>query len=135
MKIATTVLLTTTTTTFTFISPQSTSIQQPKPDPAICPTMLTLQLYVKDLNSYPTESDVYMAQAQAFIVDDELHCSTKNGVLSTEEPASDACKKNQEIKDALAALDVSSSEDKRQGSEKLFAACVKLDQMVGCPTN
>lgn len=135
MKISTALLLTTTTTTtFTFVPPHPTSIQQPKPDPAICPTILTLQLYVKDMNNYPTQSSVYMAQAQAFIIDDELHCSTKYGILSTEEPGSDACKKNQEIKEAIISLSQSSSEDKRQGSELLYAACVELDQMVGCPT-
>lgn len=96
--------------------------------------MLTLQLYVTDLNTYPTQSDIWMAQAQALTVDDELQCPTKNGILDSGELASDACKKNQEIKDVLDELKISSSDDKRLRLSGLYALCVELDGMIGCPT-
>lgn len=96
--------------------------------------MLRLQLYINDLNTYPTQTDLYMAEAQALTVDEEMQCPTKNGILDSENPTSDACKKNQEIKDAIDELNISSSQDKRLRLNGLNAACVELDQMVGCPT-
>ena len=96
--------------------------------------MLTLQLYINDLDSYPTQSGIYMAEAQALAVDEGLQCPTKNGILLDDgTPASDACKKNQGIKDILEGLKISSPEDKREWSKVLSAACVELEDMVGCP--
>lgn len=131
MKISTTILL---TTTFTFAAPHLTSNQHLGPNPAICSPILRLQFYINDLNTYPTQGDIYMAQAQALTVDDELQCPTKNGILDSEEPASDTCKKNQEIKDAVEELVISSSEDKRLRLNGLNAACAELYEMIGCPT-
>ena len=95
--------------------------------------MLTLQLYINDLDTYPTQSGIYMAEAQALAVDEGLQCPTKNGILVDDgESASDACKKNQGIKDMLEGLKISSPEDKRASLKVLSAACVELDDMVGC---
>lgn len=96
--------------------------------------MLNLRLYVNDLDTYPTQSGIYMAEAQALIVDEGLQCPTKNGILLNDgTPTSDACKKNQEIKDTLEALGYSSPEEKREWLNVLSTACVELDDMVGCP--
>ena len=74
-----------------------------------------------------------MAEAQALAIDEELQCPTRNEILDGEEPASRACKKTQGIKDAINELKYSSSEDKRLRLKGLYAACVELDQMIGCP--
>lgn len=129
MKISTTLLF---TTAFTFAVPHATSNQHLNTNPAICSLILTLRLYINDLNTYPTQRDIYMAQARAFTLDDELQCPAPNGILNTEEATSDACKKNQAIKDVLDQLRFSSSEDKRLRLRALDAACLELDEMVGC---
>ncbi|KAL9070082.1 MAG: hypothetical protein Q9161_005138 [Pseudevernia consocians] len=96
--------------------------------------MLNLRLYINDLDTYPTQSGIYMAWAQALIVDEGLQCPTKNGILRNDgSPISDACKKNQGIKDMVEGLSYSSPEDKRAWLNVLSAACVELDNMVGCP--
>ena len=91
-----------------------------------------MQLFIKDLNAYPTQSDIYMAQAQALAVDWALQCPTANGILISDKPASDTCKKNQELKDAIGELRFSSSEDKRLRVKGLIAACRELADMLGC---
>ena len=74
-----------------------------------------------------------MAEARALTVDEGLQCPIKNGILLDDgTPASDVCKKNQGIKDILEGLKYSSPEDKRAGLNVLSAACVELDDMVGC---
>lgn len=96
--------------------------------------MLTLHLYINDLDTYPTQSGIYMAEAQALTLDLGLHCPTKNGILdSAANPPSDACKKNQQIKDVLEELKTSSPDDKRSRLQGLSAACAELDEMIGCP--
>ena len=96
--------------------------------------MLTLQLYINDLDTYPTQSGIYMAEAQAMLVDEGLQCPTKNGILLDDgTPVSDACKKNQGIKDILEGLKISSPEDKRAWLTVLSTACMELNDMVGCP--
>lgn len=134
MKISTTTLLLTTAfTACTLASPHPNSNQHLKPIPAVCPAAARLQRYINDLNTHPTQSDIYMAQAQILLVDDELQCPTKNGILDGEQPTSDACRKNQEIKEAVGGLSYSSAEDKRLRLKGLNAACVELDKMIGCP--
>ncbi len=66
------------------------------------------------------------------MVDDGLQCPTSNGILRPGEPASDACKKNQELKDRIAELIYSSAEEKRLRLKGLLAACNGLAEMVGC---
>lgn len=96
--------------------------------------MSTLQLYINDLNAFPTQSDIAMAQAQVLTVDEEIQCPTTNGILNSDEPASDVCKKNQELKDALGELRFSSPQDKRLRLKGLMAACIELARMLGCFT-
>ena len=73
-----------------------------------------------------------MVQAQLLAVDSELQCPTANGILDTEKPASDTCKKNQELKNAIEELRFSNSEVKRSRVEKLIAACDELSDMLDC---
>ena len=130
MKISTTLFLL--TTAFAFTAPYPSPDQKLGPIPAVCTHLIILRRYIKDLNTFPTQSDIYMAQAQTLTVDDELQCPTKNGILDSEEPASDACKKNQELKDAIGELRFSSSEDKRLRLKGLIAAITELSEMSGC---
>ena len=98
--------------------------------------MLTLHLYINDLDIYPTQSGIYMAEAQALAIDEGLQCPTKNGILDNggeTHTTSEACKKNQEIKDVLEGLKISTPEEKRAWLRGLRDACVEMDEMVGCP--
>ena len=132
MKTSTTLFLL--ATAFPLTAPHPSSNQPLQPDPAVCSSLLTIQLYINDLNTYPTQSDIYMAQAQALSVDWKLQCPTENGILKPDEPASDICKKNQELKDAIGELRFSTSEDKRLRIKGLIAACLELAGMLGCLT-
>ena len=105
--------------------------QHSPPNPAACSAMSTIQLSINELNTYPTESDVYMAEAQALAVDRDLQCPTTNGMLDSDSPAaSDICKNNQELKDAISGLKYTSSEDKRLRVKGLIAACRELAKML-----
>ena len=94
--------------------------------------MWITEQYIKDLNAYPTQSGIYMVQAQLLRVDRELQCPTANGILDSEKPASDTCKKNQELKDAIEELRFSTSKDKRSRVKELIAACDELSDMLKC---
>ena len=73
-----------------------------------------------------------MVQAQLLAVDWDLQCPTVNGILDTEKPASDTCKKNQDLKNAIAELRFSPSKDKRLRVKDLIDACDELFDMLGC---
>ena len=73
-----------------------------------------------------------MVQAQLLAVDRDLQCPTANGILDTKKPASDSCKKNQELKYAVEEQRFSTSEDKRSGVKELIAACDELSHMLEC---
>ena len=85
-----------------------------------------------DLKAYPTQSDIYMVQAQLLAVDWDLQCPTENGVLVTEESATDTCKKNQDFKTAVEGLRHSPSEDKRSQVKELLDAWGELFDIMGC---
>ena len=122
------------TSALTFAAPPSTSDQHLERTLSICSSLSTLQFYIIDLNTNPVESDVYMAEAQALTVDEDLRCPTQNGILISEEASSDACKKNQELKDGINELKYTSPEDKRLRLNGLNSLCEQLDEMVGCST-
>ena len=122
------------TTALTFAARPSTSDQHLERTPSVCSSLSTLQFYIIDLNTSPLESDVYMAEAQAWTVDEDLQCPTKNEILISEEPSSDACKKNQELKDRINELKYTSPKDKRLRLNGLTSVCAQLDEMVGCST-
>ena len=122
------------TTALTFAAPPSTSHQHFERTLSICSSLSTLRFYIIDLNTYPVESDVYMAEAQALTVDEDLQCPTQNAILISEEASSDACKKNQELKDRINELKYTSPEDKRLRLNGLNTLCEQLDEMVGCST-
>ena len=122
------------TAALTFAAPPSNSDQHLERTPSICSSLSTLQFYIIDLNTYPLESDVYMAEAQALTVDEDLQCPTQNAILISEEASSDACKKNQELKDRINELKYTSPEDKRLRLNGLNTLCGQLDEMVGCST-
>ena len=94
--------------------------------------MWNTEQYIKDLNAYPTQSDIYMVQAQLLRVDSELQCPTANGILDSKKPASDTCKKNQELKDAIEELRFSTSKHKKSRVKELIAACDELSDMLKC---
>ena len=75
-----------------------------------------------------------MVQAQLLIVDSKLQCPTEHGILDSKKPASDTCKRNQDLKDAIAELEYSTSKDKRSRLKVLIAACDELSHMLGCDT-
>ena len=88
--------------------------------------------YIKDLNDYPVQSDIYMVQAQLLAVDGELQCPTVGGRSDKKKRTSDTCKKNQDLQDAIEELRFSTSQDKRSRVKKLIAACDELSDMLGC---
>ena len=73
-----------------------------------------------------------MVQGQLLVVDSELQCPTANGILDAEKPASDTCKKNQELKTTTEELRFSKSEEKRSRVKELIAACDELSDMLDC---
>ncbi|KAM0803448.1 hypothetical protein BDR22DRAFT_819153 [Usnea florida] len=122
------------TAALTFAAPPPNSNQHLERTPSVCSSLSTLRFYIIDLNTYPLESDVYMAEAQALTVDEDLQCPTQNAILISEEGSSDACKKNQELKDRINELKYTSPEDKRLRLNGLNTLCGQLDEMVGCST-
>lgn len=136
MKTSTPLLLTALLliTVSTLAAPHPIPNQHLQANPATCSLISTLQVYILDLTTHPTESDLYMAEAQALTVDERLDCPTKNGILIGGEPASVSCQKNQEVKDAINELKYASPEDKRLRVQGLDAACVELGGMIGCPS-
>lgn len=134
MKTSTTLFLL--ATAFPLTAPYPSSNQPVPPNPAtVCSSLSIIQLFTNDLNAFPTQSDVYMAEAQALAVDWNMQCPTENGILKSDGAApDDACKKNQELKDAIEELRFSTSEDRRLGVKGIIGACLELAGMLGCLT-
>ena len=120
------------TTAFVPTSLCHSSNQHSQASSAACSPMRITKQYIKDLNAYPTQSDIYMVQAQLLTVDSQLQCPTVNGILDSEKPASDICKKNQDLKNAIEELRFSNSKDKRSRVKELITACDELSDMLKC---
>lgn len=131
MKTSTTLFLL--TTAFPFTAPYSPSLELVPPNPdTVCSLLMAFQLFINDLDAFPTQSGVYMAQAQLLAVDWNLQCPTENGILKDNGLNPDACKKNQELKDAIEELRFSTAEDKRLRIKGMTGACLELAGMLEC---
>lgn len=131
---ASTTLLLLVATALPLTAPYPSSNELAPPNPAtVCSSLSFVQFFINDLNTFPAESDVYMAEAQALAVDWNLQCPTENGILKSDGSAPrDACVKNQELKDAIEELRNSTSEDKRLRVKGIVGVCLDLAVMLGC---